>query len=257
MPSEEPTPLLAAIGQRLRDQRSSRGLTQASLAQQAGVSPRFLVQLEAGQGNISISRLADICAALDLSLSDLLRGLGPGVPDKIALVGMRGAGKSTVGAALSQHLGVPFLELDDQIADLAGLSLAEVFEVGGSSLYRELEVRAIRQALDSPGPAVLAAGGSVVTSPEAWHLLRARARTVWLRAAPDAHLRRVQAQGDTRPMAGRPDALRELTEILSARAPLYALADLTLDTDALGQSGVVDRLVAWATAALPAAPPVK
>ncbi|MFT4975678.1 MAG: XRE family aerobic/anaerobic benzoate catabolism transcriptional regulator [Myxococcota bacterium] len=217
-------------------------LTQVELAVRAGVSPRFLVQLEGGRGNISVNRLADVCGSLNLSLEDLFRGLGPGGPEKLTLVGLRGAGKSTIGAVLANHLDVPFIEIDDRIAAAAGLSLSEIFEVGGSGLYRELEGRVIEQVIATPGGAVLAAGGSLVTSADAWQLLREHTRTVWLKASPESHLQRVINQGDLRPIEGRPDALRELTDILAARAPLYAMAHITLDTEDLGLDGVVTRL---------------
>lgn len=217
-------------------------LTQADLAARAGVSARFLVQLEGGRGNISVNRLTDVCAALNLSLEELFRGLGPGGPDKLSLVGLRGAGKSTIGMLLAEHLDVPFVEIDDRVAQAAGLSLSEIFEVGGSGLYRELEGRVIEQLLEQPGAMVLAAGGSVVTSAEAWQMLREHTRTVWLKASPESHLQRVINQGDLRPIEGRPDALRELTDILAARGPLYAMAHITLDTEDLGLDGVVERL---------------
>jgi XRE family aerobic/anaerobic benzoate catabolism transcriptional regulator len=236
--------LLDSIGSRLRERRLSLGLTQAGVARDAGVSPRFLVQLEGGTGNISVSRLADVCAVLDLQLEHLFRGLGPGGPEKLALVGMRGAGKSTIGASLAQRLGVTFIEIDARVEEAAGMSLSGIFEVGGSGLYRELERRVLAEVLEEEGPAILATGGSVVSSVQSWQLLREQARTVWLKAAPKSHLDRVISQGDLRPMAGRPDALRELTEILTVRAPLYAMAAITLDTDALGIDGVVARLAA-------------
>ncbi|MEL6346842.1 MAG: shikimate kinase [Myxococcota bacterium] len=237
--------LLQTIGQRLRAKRQDLGITQATLAERAGVSVRFLVQLEKGRGNISINRLTDVCSALNVALEDLFRGLGPGGPKKVTLVGLRGAGKSTVGHALSSVLGMPFVEIDDRIAQAGGLSLSEIFEVGGSGLYRELEARVIDQILAEDGACVLAAGGSVVTSPGTWRALRRRTRTVWLKASPQSHLQRVINQGDLRPMRGRPDALRELTEILARRSPLYAMADLTLDTERLGMDGVLARLTEY------------
>jgi len=236
--------LLNSIGSRLRQRRQELGLTQAGVARDAGVSPRFLVQLESGRGNISVNRLADVCASLGLSLEHLFRGLGPGEPQKLSLVGMRGAGKSSVGAALSARLGMPFVELDARVEAAAGMSLSGIFEVGGAGLYRELERRVLVAVLAKEGPAVLATGGSVVTSVQSWQLLREKTHTVWLKAAPASHLARVIAQGDLRPMAGRPDALRELTEILGARQSLYAMASTTLDTDELGIDGVVDKLAA-------------
>ena len=236
--------ILNAIGSRLRQRRLDLGLTQAGVARDAGVSPRFLVQLEGGRGNISVNRLADVCGVLGISLEQLFRGLGPGGPDKLALVGMRGAGKSTIGAALAARLGMPFVEIDARVEAAAGMSLSGIFDVGGSGLYRELERQVLTAVLEDPGPAVLATGGSVVSSAQSWQLLRDKARTVWLKASPESHFQRVIAQGDLRPMAGRPDALRELTEILTARQPLYAMADITLDTDALGIEGVVGQLAA-------------
>ncbi len=236
--------LLDVIGTRLRERRLELGLTQAEVARNAGVSPRFLVQLEGGKGNISVNRLADVCATLDLQLEQLFRGLGPGGPEKLALVGMRGAGKSTIGAMLAAQLAVPFIEIDAKVEETAGMSLSSIFEVGGSGLYRDLEHRVQVEVLTGAGPAVLATGGSVVSSVPSWKLLQEKTRTIWLQAAPKSHLERVVAQGDLRPIVGRPDALRELTEILTAREPLYAMASLTLDTDSLGIAGVVERLAA-------------
>jgi XRE family aerobic/anaerobic benzoate catabolism transcriptional regulator len=237
--------LLPTIGSRLRRQRLARGLTQAALATAAGVSPRFLVQLEKGEGNISVQRLYDVCGALDLPLEALVRGLGPDTREKLALVGLRGAGKSTVGARLAARLGAPFVELDRLVEDAAGMNLGEIFEIRGQDGYREIEGRVLDDVLARPGRAVLATGGSLVTAPETWARLRETARTAWLMASPESHLRRVTAQGDLRPMRGRPDALAELEAILTAREPLYGLADVHLDTDALGVDGVVERLAAW------------
>lgn len=236
--------LHTALGERLRARRLHLGLTQAALAESAQVSARFLVQMEQGEANPSVSSLAAVCAALDLPLESLFAGLGPGRPEKVALVGLRGAGKSTVGAALATQLGVRFVELDRAVEEAAGMSLGEIFELRGESSYRELEAAVVDAALSAPGPAVLAAGGSVVSSERTWAQLRQRALTVWLRASPGAHLHRVRAQGDLRPMAGRPDALGELTEILRERTPLYAQATLTLDTEVLGVAGTVQRLAA-------------
>ncbi len=236
--------LLDVIGTRLRERRLELGLTQAGVARNAGVSPRFLVQLEGGRGNISVNRLADVCATLDLQLEHLFRGLGPGGPEKLSLVGMRGAGKSTIGAMIADRMSVPFIEIDAKVEEAAGMSLSGIFEVGGSGLYRELERRVLVEVLAGAGPAVLATGGSVVSSVQSWQLLQEKTRTVWMKAAPKSHLDRVIAQGDLRPIVGRPDALRELTEILTAREPLYATASLTLDTDSLGIDGVVERLAA-------------
>lgn len=237
-------PLLVALGTRLRARRQALGLTQATLSQAAGVSVRFLVQLEQGDGNISVSRLATVCEALQLPLETLFAGLGPGAPGKVALVGLRGAGKTTVGQALAIQLGVRFVELDRWVEDRAGMRLGEIFELHGEAHFRAIEASVVDEALADPGPAVLAAGGSLVTSPAPWARLRGRALTVWLRASPESHLERVRAQGDLRPMQGRSEPLAELRAILQERAPLYAQAALTLDTDALGVSGVVSRIAA-------------
>lgn len=237
-----PVDLLPAIGARLRARRRQQGRTQAELARAAGVSTRFLVQLEGGTGNISVQRLAEVCAALDLPLAELFAGLGPGQAPSIALVGLRGAGKSSVGAALAARLDRPFVELDQRVEEAAGMTLAELFELWGEAHYRQLEARALDEVLALGQPVVLAAGGSLVTALQTWERLRLACRTVWLRASPQTHLDRVQAQGDLRPMRGRPDALAELHEILAERAPLYAQADRVVDTDALGVQAVVQEL---------------
>lgn len=236
--------LLLALGERLRERRLELGLTQAELADHADVSKRFLVQLEGGTGNISVQRLASVCEVLEFSLEQLFRGLGPGTRPKVALVGLRGAGKSTVGARLAERLGAPLVELDREVEARAGMTLAEIFELRGEAHYRQLELEALREVLARPGALVMAAGGSLPTSPAAWQLLRSQARTVWLQASPRAHLERVRAQGDLRPMRGRPDALGELEQILAERRPLYGQAELACDTDSLGVSGVVDRIAA-------------
>ena len=234
--------LLSQIGARLRARRTDWGLTQAELAKRAGVSPRFLVQLEKGEGNISVGRLAEVCSALDLALSDLFRGIGPGRPMKFALVGLRGAGKSTVGARLSDAIGADFIELDALIEQEAGMSLRELFELRGEAHYRLLEREVLERVLRAPGAVVIAAGGSIVTAGDTWRRLQEGARTIWLQASPASHLERVRAQGDLRPMEGRPNALAELEAILDERAGLYAEADVHLDTDVLGIDGVVEAL---------------
>jgi len=254
--------LLLTLGARVRGIRGELGWTQVELARRAGLSPRFLVELEKGEGNISLVRLAEVATALGVSLATLVGGLGP-VPDeadtlaaldperrrraaraarsaeKIALVGLRGAGKSTVGARLAHVLGASFREVDAEVEALAGMRLGEIFEYHGAARYRELERDGLARLLDRPEHLVLATGGSVVTAPDAWADLRRSAHTVWLRASPALHLARVEAQGDVRPMRGRADALAELEAILAARVPLYAQAEHVVDTDGLGVDGVV------------------
>ena len=207
--------LLTDIGARVRARRAALGLTQADLARAASVSPRFLVQLEGGSANISVARLAEVCQALDIRLDELFRGLGPGGPQKVALVGLRGAGKSTVGAALAGRLGAEFVELDAEVEAEAGMSLGEIFELHGEEAYRALERAVLERVLTATGPAVIAAGGSIVKSPESWRILREGARTVWLQATPDDHLERVRAQGDLRPMRGWADPRAVLEQILA------------------------------------------
>ena len=223
--------LLQSIGERIRARRKELGLSRAALAQEADVSARFLAQLESGSGNISIQRLADVSQALRMPLSVLLNGLGYQPASFIALVGLRGAGKSTVGTALATQLGWHFVELDQLIVDRAGVSLAEIFEIGGADYYRSLEKELLQEVRMRSESAVLAAGGSIVSSSGNWTFLRQMARTVWLYAKPENYLNRVQAQGDFRPMKGRNDALSELRQILNARLPSYAQAELHIDTD--------------------------
>lgn len=260
--------LLHRLGGTVRTLRAAHGWTRAELARRAGVSARFLVELEGGTGNISVLRLAEVARALDVSLATLVAGLGP-VHDaadelaaleperrrallrreragrKVALVGLRGAGKSTVGARLGRRLGVPFVEVDQVVEELAGLRLGEIFEFHGPARYRELERAALDRELSRPGGGVLATGGSVVTAPDTWAMLKGETRTVWLRASPESHLSRVEAQGDFRPMRGRANALAELEAILAVRTPLYAESALEVDTERLDADGVVDRIVNW------------
>ena len=147
-----------------------------------------------------------------------------------------------MGTRLAEELNAPFIELDRWVEESAGMSLGEIFELRGEAHYRSLERQTLERVLRQPGPAVIAAGGSIVTAPDTWRRLQEGARTVWLMAAPASHLERVRAQGDLRPMQGRPNAAKELEAILAERSQLYAEADLHLDTDRLGVRGVVDAL---------------
>jgi XRE family aerobic/anaerobic benzoate catabolism transcriptional regulator len=246
--------LLAGIGGRVRACRQARGWSLAALARASGVSVRFLADLELGRANVSVLRLSEVAQALGVSLVSLVAGLSavPDVadrlaalpeerraaalragaaPDILALVGLRGAGKSTVGPILAKRLGVPFVELDARVEERAGVALGEIFAISGAGRYRALEREVLEEVLDAGAPCVLATGGSLVTAPDAWRMLRQAARTVWLRAAPARHLARVEAQGDVRPMRGRASALPELEAILAERRGAYALAELHVDTD--------------------------
>jgi XRE family aerobic/anaerobic benzoate catabolism transcriptional regulator len=241
------------LGSAVRGLRTERALTLRALAKRAGVSERFLVQLEAGEGNISVARLEDVAEALGTTGAELLAQASrpqakvsrPGV---IALVGLRGAGKSSIGAAVAKRLEVPFIELDEAIMREAQMTLSTIFEIHGEAYYRQMERDVLRRLLDAGKPAVIATGGSIVTDAETWGLLRSRARTVWLKATPREHWDRVVAQGDVRPMRGRPRAMNELKQLLAARTPLYEQADVTLDTSSRTPTDVVERIAAMSSA---------
>lgn len=233
----------------MRALRTERALTLRALAKLAGVSERFLVQLEAGEGNISVARLEDVAEALGTSGAELLsqasrsqaKSSGPRV---VALVGLRGAGKSSVGQALAKNLGIHFVELDEAIVREAQMTLSTIFEIHGEAYYRQMERDVLRRLLDSGKPSVIATGGSIVTDAETWGLLRSRARTVWLKTTPREHWDRVVAQGDVRPMRGRPRAMNELKQLLASRTPLYEQADVTLDTSERTVSDLAERIAA-------------
>jgi XRE family aerobic/anaerobic benzoate catabolism transcriptional regulator len=245
--------LLEGLGAAVRALRAERGLTLRALAKVANVSERFLVQLEAGEGNISVARLEDVAEALHTSGAELLAQASRlAMPSSrtratrsiLALVGLRGAGKSSIGAAVAARRRVPFIELDEQIVREAQMALGTIFEIHGEAYYRALERDVLRRLLDSGKSAVIATGGSLVTDAETWGLLRSRAHTIWLKATPREHWDRVVAQGDVRPMRGRPRARNELRELLASRTPLYAQADVALDTSGLTLDDVVERIVA-------------
>lgn len=231
------------LGRRVRRLRTSRDWSQKQLCERAGLSPRFLVQLERGDANPSLQRLLDLAGALEMPLSELLADLD--APAKVALVGLRGAGKSSVGAALSEALGWPFVSLDQVIEERAGMRLGDLFEFQGPEGYRAQAEGAVRQVLDHSGPAIIEVGGSLVLEEVAWRMLLGGAEVVWLQASPEAHLERVRQQGDLRPMSGWANPLAELQRILERRAPLYGQAHRTLDTEALGVQGCV-RAIAQA-----------
>jgi XRE family aerobic/anaerobic benzoate catabolism transcriptional regulator len=238
--------LLRDLGRRLRSLRDEAGLSVSELARLAGLSRRHLTEIEAGRANPSATRLVELARALDREPADLLdldaarRGVARG--GRIALVGLRGAGKSTLGRALALRLEVPFVELDRRIEEAAGLSLATVFELHGTAGYRRLEAETLEKVLAEGERFVLATGGSIVRSPATFARLRQTCHTVWLRAAPEAHYERVVAQGDRRPMAGRPRALDELKAILAEREGLYARCELTIDTQALDVPSATEEL---------------
>ncbi|HET9317793.1 MAG TPA: shikimate kinase [Vicinamibacteria bacterium] len=221
--------LLAGLGRRVRELRGERGLTLQDLADRADLSTRFLVQVESGEGNISVRKLAGLAEALGTTPAALLAVTTEPQPPAIALLGLRGAGKTTIGRKLARRLRLPFVELDQRIEQAAGLTLPEIFALHGEAYYRRLERETLERVLDE-GPLVLATGGGLPTSPDTWKLLKRRARTVWLKARPEDHWNRVVQQGDKRPMADNPQAMAELRRLLAAREPLYAQAHCTLDT---------------------------
>lgn len=262
-----PTLYLRQLGARIREARSRRGMTRKILARDSGVSERYLAQLETGKGNISISLLRQVAVALNLPLADLVRE-GPERPvefnlliqtlnrlsseelvearqllsrsfgaaieserrQRIALIGLRGAGKSTLGQSLAKRLSVPFIELDREIEREAGAPLGEIFDLYGQAAYRRAEKRALEAVIERHERAVIATGGSLVSEPATFDLLLSACFTVWLKARPEEHMSRVFAQGDMRPMAASEEAMADLRRILAGRNELYAKADATIDT---------------------------
>ena len=235
--------LFHILGQRIRKQRKKRLLTQSDLAQKSGVSLRFVSQLESGKGNVSVQKLADICLVLDISLSNIFRGIGTGHAKILSLVGMKGAGKNTLGQMLSEKLNIHFVELDEEIVRIAEMSLSEVFAFGGEQFYHELESRALDAVLEQPNSCIIATGGSIVLHHENWQRIRDYTTTVWLQTSPQNHLQRVMDQGDLRPIEGRSNALMELRQILDQRSPFYAQARNTIDTDNNNINKTLEELV--------------
>jgi XRE family aerobic/anaerobic benzoate catabolism transcriptional regulator len=269
---------LAAFGERLRDLRARRGMSRRLAAKGAGLSERYLAQLEGGTGNPSLLVLRALAAALDVPLDALLetadapddlsrivalaKTLAPaqlaearqtlterfGAVDpghrrrRIALVGLRGAGKSTLGAALAGRLAVPFIELDRELERLAGMPIAAIFEVLGQSGYRRFERESLERVLAGHRRFVLETGGSIVSEPATYERLLAACFTVWLRAPASEHMARVVAQGDLRPMAGNAASMDDLERILAGREPLYRRADAVIDTGGQPAAASLDAL---------------
>jgi len=267
-PADDAT-YLAQLGARVRRMRARRGMSRRILADASGVSERYLAQLETGKGNASILVLKAVATAMHVALDDLvderaeqsveylllrerlrgadddeLRRLVEGLasaragdtprPAHVALLGLRGAGKSTLGAALAKRLGVPFVELVQEIERAAGMAVSEIFARGGQTAYRRFERAALAASLERFERAVIACGGSLVSEPRTFEYLLASCCTVWLRAQPREHMERVIAQGDHRPMADNRHAMADLRRILDERASLYARAAYTIDTSANG-----------------------
>ena len=262
----ESSRLLGILGERVRTLRGHRGMTRKSLAQDSNVSERYLAQLEQGRGNISVVLLARVAAALrtdlsdllrmreqhsaeELLISDLLRDLSPdrhkaflqmlsenfSVPvesrRRVALVGLRGAGKTSQGEMLAEHLNVPFVHLGSEIELLAGMSTSEIFSLSGQAGYKRLEEKALMQSLREHDRCVLETGGSIVTDPKLLNTLLSTCFVVWLHARPEEYMRRLIEQGDVRPMENQDDAMSDLRRILADRDALYTRAHASIDTN--------------------------
>jgi XRE family aerobic/anaerobic benzoate catabolism transcriptional regulator len=267
---QEERATLAELGARVRAWRARRGMTRKQLAADSGLSERFLADVESGKGNVSINSLEAAAQALNITIIDLLQdsprpalarvhgllcglddtqldqayqllakgfGLGEdkGREKRIALIGLRGAGKSTLGAQLAQQRGVPFIELDKEIEREAGTSMNEILLLHGQAGYRRYERRALfRIAEDHEGGVVMTTGGSIVSERDTFDLLQSRFYCVWIKASPEEHMSRVVAQGDMRPFdstrGATSEALEDLRRILASRDALYARADAVVDT---------------------------
>src|SRR5712691_6071929 len=266
---ETPIPdgdFLHFLGKRVRQLRNVRGMTRKTVARESDVSERHLAQLEAGEGNVSIVLLRRIAAALSVSLVELfapeveepadkqmiqrflerlpnhrledvvfrlMRDFSPGEKvrrKRIALIGLRGAGKSTLGTRLALEMRVPFIELDGEIEKDTGMPLGEIFSLYGQSGYRAIERRTLSRVLSEHECAVLSVGGGVVSEKETFDYLLSHCYTIWIKARPEEHMSRVLEQGDFRAMGGNDQAMEDLRRILEAREPLYRQADMELDT---------------------------
>ncbi|HKW31675.1 MAG TPA: helix-turn-helix transcriptional regulator [Candidatus Acidoferrum sp.] len=257
---------LAFLGRRVRELRSRRGMTRKQIAQEAHVSERHLAQLESGEGNISVLLLQRIAAALHVPIANLFapQTEEPGekrliqrflerLPEhrledvvsrlmrdfsaeekmrrmRIALIGMRGAGKSTLGSMLARKMENRFVELDSEIEKDTGMPLGDIFSLYGQAGFRAIEKRTLERVLKENEHAVISVGGGIVSEKETFDFLLSRCYTVWIKAQPEEHMSRVMAQGDFRPMAANSQAMEDLRRILEAREPLYRKADLLLDT---------------------------
>lgn len=233
--------MLDVLAANVRSLRKARGWSRRDLADRADISERFLADVEQALANPSLLRVQALARAFEVGLMDLLTSSAPVERMHVALLGLRGAGKSTVGPLLAERMHVPFVELDDRIEAASGLSLDEIFQVHGESYYRATE-RSELNGLLAGEPCVVAVGGGLVTDTDSYDTLRQQARTVWLRAAPEDHWRRVIAQGDTRPMADNDQAFVDLRRILATREPLYERADVVVDTSGATLEEVVAQV---------------
>ncbi|MBO9452287.1 helix-turn-helix transcriptional regulator [Tropicibacter sp. R16_0] len=268
--------LIVRVGERVREARQRRGIPRRVLSEMSGVSPRYLAQLEAGEGNISIGLLQRVAVALDhriewlvgeddpwtsdaVRVADLfrvanadvqqaaLRILSPEPAEalrakRVCLVGLRGAGKSTLGARLGDEMDVPFVELNAEIEEQSGMPVSEVMALYGQEGYRKLEAQAVSRVIATHETMILAVAGGIVAEPETYNTLLGHFHTIWLRASPAEHMERVRAQGDERPMAGNPEAMEQLKSILTSREALYGKALAQFDTSGLSEDEAFARL---------------
>ena len=265
---------LAALGERVKALRARQGMSRKALSQVAGVSERHLANLEYGEGNASILVLVEIAKALGCSLAELTGDMTTQSPEwlmirsllepcdekrlrsarvaitkalntqtqeqdnvrhsRIALIGMRGAGKSTLGAMLAEALGYPFVELSREIEQFAGCSVAEIQDLYGVNAYRRYERRALEETIQIYPEAIIGTPGGLVSDPVNFNLLLSHCTTIWLRAKPEEHMQRVMDQGDFRPMAGNREAMDDLKGILKSREAFYGRAQFQLDTSQQG-----------------------
>ena len=274
-------PFLIALGERLKLLRARRGLTRKALAQLAEVSERHVANVESGVGNASILFLRQLCAVLNCSLAEMTGDETTSTPDwlmirevlrgrneaelaqartaladlfespvseisrrqRIALIGLRGAGKSSLGRLLAAQLHAPFIELSTQIEQLAGCGIAEIHALYGQNAYRRYEQRAIEDVVRHYPQAVIATPGGIVSEPATYKLLLSHCYTVWLKAEPEEHMDRVLAQGDKRPMSGNREAMEDLKRILESRTQFYSKADKTVDTSGLTSEQAYSQLI--------------
>jgi XRE family aerobic/anaerobic benzoate catabolism transcriptional regulator len=245
---------LQALGQRVRLLRVRRGMTRRILAAQSGVSERYISAVEGGTGNGSILLLRALSRALNVGVRALLEDDDEAVSspvvrmpdhrDRIALIGLRGAGKSTLGRLLADRLGVPFLELDQEIERDAGLGLGEIMELHGQPGFRRMERAVLERLIGTHAKAVIAAGGGIVAEAATFARLLEACVTVWVKAAPEAHMQRVIDQGDLRPMRDNRRSMDDLRAILASREALYARADIQLETTGRRVEEALGALVA-------------
>jgi XRE family aerobic/anaerobic benzoate catabolism transcriptional regulator len=221
---------LTVLGRRVRSAREERELSRKQLAESADVSERYLAQLELGDGNASVTLLRRVSRALGVRLTQLIDDEERKEHQRIALIGLRGAGKSTLGSALAKQMRRPFVELDREVERELGMQLSEIFLLYGQPGYRKAERRCLDRIIRSQSEVILSIGGGVVSEPETFQTLLTHCYTVWIKASPAEHMSRVIAQGDMRPMKGHAQAMQDLKNILSSRETEYARADAVVDT---------------------------